>query len=103
MRSPAQAGHGTRAADGTAEQVRQLFERGESFRAADAAAASDDHARLRQRDLSGVGLDLRDESHAEIFVVEHRRKDTSRDLGTAGRCFRRQSMRRERQSFTFTG
>src|SRR5207302_5156726 len=54
---PAEAGHRARAADGAAEQACQFFERGESLGAAHTAAPADDHARLCERDLSGIYLD----------------------------------------------
>src|SRR5438128_4487389 len=97
VRPPAEAGHRPRAANRAAEQAGELLQRGEAFRTADTSAPADDDARLRERDFSGNGLDLRLKSHAKVLFLQRRRKGISRDLGAAGQRLGRQCVGRERQ------
>src|SRR5207253_5891871 len=63
VRPPAEAGHSPRAANRAAEQAGELLQGGEALGASHTSAPADDDARLRERDFSGIGLDLRLQAH----------------------------------------
>src|SRR5207245_6547303 len=95
VRPPAEAGHRSRAANRAAEQAGELLKGGEALGAAHTSSPADDDPRLRERDFSGIGIDLRLQSHAKVLVLQRRRTGISRDLGAARRRLGRQSVGRE--------
>ena len=98
VRPPAGRGDDARHADGPAEQGRELVELREALGAPDAAAATDDDARVGQRDRPLLGRDARGDPDAEVAIgqVRGERLDRGR-RGARGRGGRRERVRRDRQ------
>ncbi len=84
VRAPARHRHRARAADGTAEQRRELLDHGEALRRADAAPTGDDDLRVGERHAAGRRRDVVANADDEVGLGQLRRERLHRARRAGG-------------------